>query len=247
MESWQEMSIEDYEEAVYSYPPIQKIFDLEQKLLAPLLSPKTRLIEIGCGSGIACLPFVHQVRSIFGIDFSKKAIGDFQKKIQGKGSIQAFPILGDAGQLGPLLQNHPKWDPNLASPRLFTCMMNTLGTMKPKVRSEVFQSIGTIYRPETDAFFLVTFNARYFEEEGINGFYKSESMRKLIGEIQLCGNEPYSLLNDRYYSHWFPNDELERLLSNAGFGKYQWEEYGFAQLILATDNPQLMELYTSLW
>lgn len=232
---WQTIGPEAFESAVYNNPLLSEVFNKELEYMEALLSPSTALVEVGCGTGKFCMSFLHRVNLIVGVDLSPVFLNFLKVRWQEHLSNVVL-ILGDASSLTNLLVSAPQlqvrfWD----HPRIVTCVMNTLGIMPGSIRQNVLNEMVKAMGPG-DHFFLVVFNSNSFEQ-GVNEFYKT--VPHLCGVIEEADINweacEINVASSGYHSHWFSEDEISKMVREAGLKRYSINKIGIALFVTGSN------------
>jgi len=202
---------------------------------------KIGLIEIGCGTGRLLLQYMNtridpighrglkdeelrelqeRIGYIIGIDASAAMI---ERTIQNLKNYEltnrymndTFLIQMDAIEIA---ENLPKFlsKHNLQNfPRIFFCMLCTLGNISMPKRSRILKAINEVMLPQ-DIFVASVWNRERFED----GIKMYQRFKRLIGDFtkkNVLRETAEIVTKTGYYSHWFYPSELEELVEKSGF------------------------------
>jgi SAM-dependent methyltransferase len=158
--------------------------------------------------------------AIIGLDFSFKMIETCLAKLKRANLINEMQsrILLINGLAEERSFSFDRVDGLEDAKRVVCCMFNTLGNIEPAGRRrKVLERIYDLIYPDGEAVISV-FNRAVFNEEGIP-YYSNEGVMKLIyprdgTRLQFKRGEVRS---DDFYSHWFKEQEIMRILHETGF------------------------------
>jgi hypothetical protein len=236
-EKWTRITSTDYDSAVYQSPRLLEIFHHQLELMEPWVTSEATLVEVGCGTCHFCASYLNRMGRVVGVDISSEFLTRVRDEYPD--SKKLVLVQGDASGLSSLLHSVPELQQGFwNSPRIVTCVMNTLGIMPASIRqaivSEMVKTMG-----DHGGFLLAVFNSESFAL-GVDEFYRQSP--------QLCGpvtegdvNYDTSEIRVRstgFYSHWFKEAELRELVENAGLRNYIIERHGFGLFVIASVCPQ---------
>jgi SAM-dependent methyltransferase len=202
---------------------------------------KIGLIEIGCGTGRLILQYMNmridpighrrlkdeellglqeKIGYIIGIDASAAMI---ERTIRNLRSYEltnrymndVFLIHMDAREIA---EDLPKFlsKHNLQNfPRIFFCMLCTLGNISMPKRARILKAINEVMVPQ-DIFVASVWNRERFED----GIKMYQHFKRLIGDFREKNifRETAEIVTETgYYSHWFYPKELKELVEKSGF------------------------------
>jgi SAM-dependent methyltransferase len=214
-EAWTQISGKIYDQTVYRSPLLLEVFEHELALARGRVTSSTCLVEVGCGTGRFCLSFAEDARLIVGVDVSRHFLDQLVNSTPHADRVVA--VEGDAANLRDLLGKDDRLDEHYRqAPKLFACVMNTLGIMPESSRRRVVHEMCACLGPD-DSLLLAVFNKDFFAR-AVREFYSVHP--QLCGEI-IPGDVDYgkSELHVRstdYFSHWFSEAELCDLVESAG-------------------------------
>jgi SAM-dependent methyltransferase len=200
-----------------------------------LLTRQSALVEVGCGTGKFCMSFIDRVDLIVGVDLSANFLSFLRARWQEHLSNVVL-LHGDATALTELLLNAPQLQSDFWNRhRVVTCVMNTLGIMPGSIRQNVLNEMVKALDP-VSTFFLVVFNSEFFLQ-GVNEFYKT--VPHLCGTVEdsdiTWETAEINVASSGYYAHWFTEDELSKMVQNAGLKDYSIRRVGVALFVIGNN------------
>ncbi|SEF38501.1 Methyltransferase domain-containing protein [Amycolatopsis pretoriensis] len=204
-----------YEDAVYRSPLLLSVFEHELALIRGRVTPSICVVEVGCGTGKFCLTFADDARMTVGVDVSRHFLDLLMK--HSSPARRLFAVEGNAANLREVLADDRRLDSDYhESPKLFACVMNTLGIMPEQSRREVVREMCASLSPD-DSLLLTVFNREFFGQ-AVREFYAAHP--ELCGVIEPgdvdSAKAELHVRSTGYFSHWFSEAELSELVTSTG-------------------------------
>lgn len=227
---WCGLSAASYDAAVGGSPLLRTVRDAELAVARGLITRRSVLVEVGCGTGQFCRHLVGRVGTVVGVDIAEGMLDVLRREC----GDRVLAIEGDARRLSAVLSGDALYQQLVAREAdvVTACVMNTLGIMSAETRSTVLHEMAMTAGSDGRVVATV-FNGDYFER-GIDDFYRRNP--------RLCGSLDGATIDlatrelivpaTGYYSHWFSEPELWQMADKASVRNVEVRAEGIALLLV---------------
>ncbi len=192
-------------------------WESEEILISKYFKPKSKMLDVGCGSGRAAISLHQKGYKVIGVDITPKMI-DTAKAIASSKNIDIDYVVGDAINL--------KFSENYFDGSIFA----NNGWVQIPGKENRQKALSEIYRViKPGGYFILTAHLRYYS--GIYLFFWIKNWVKFyilkplgfkikeidFGDLFFKRNYPDKKLNQNQFIHLTSRKEVEEQIKNAGF------------------------------